>query len=113
MTKRLATAATVALVLFVTATVPAAAVCCLGPAATMASMQSMSCCTETCTMSNAAGSSRDHDVTLAPAPSPQLIAIAVTAIVEPASVPASITPIAQTVIEPSPPPFLLNAQFRI
>jgi hypothetical protein len=79
----------------------------------MASMQSMSCCTETCTMSNATGSSRDHDVTLTPAPSPQLIASAVTAIVEPARVPTNITHIAQTVIEPSPPPFLLNAQFRI
>jgi hypothetical protein len=113
-TKRFATAVTVALVLFVTATVPAAAVCCLGqPAATMASMQSMPCCTETCTMSNATDSSRDHDVTLTPAPSLQPIASAVTTIVEPAHVPAGSTPIAQTVIEPSPPPFLLNAQFRI
>jgi hypothetical protein len=113
-TKRFATAVTVALVLFVTATVPAAAVCCLGqPVSRMTAMQSMPCCTETCTMSNATGSSRDHDVTLTPAPSPQAAASAVTTIVEPARVPASITPIAQTVIEPSPPPFLLNAQFRI
>jgi hypothetical protein len=116
-TKRFATAVTVALVLFVTAIVPAAAVCCFGqPAGTMASMQSMPCCAETCTMSNP-GTSRDNDPAVAATPAPEIAAGPGVAAVFPSTA-ATITTVSaateQTRNEYSaPPPFLAHAQFRI
>jgi len=107
-TKRFA-AITVALVLLVT-TVPASAMCCVGQAKTTA-MSSMACCAETCTMS-APNSSRDRDVTLIPASAPQPITTAPATLIAPINV---ATTIRTTVVitESSPPPFLINAQFRI
>lgn len=107
-TKRFA-AITVALVLLMTA-VPASAMCCVGQAKTTA-MSAMPCCTPTCTMS-ARNSARDHDATLMPAPAPQPITTAPATLIAPMR--ATITAHATVVIiEPSPPPFLINAQFRI
>jgi hypothetical protein len=107
-TKRFA-AITVALVVLVT-TVPASAMCCAGQSKTTA-MSSMACCTETCTMS-APDSTRDHDATLIPAPAPQPITTAATALIAPINV-ASTVRATVVITESSPPPFLSNAQFRI
>jgi hypothetical protein len=116
MTKRLATMIAAVLVLFVTA-MPAAAVCCLGKTGgKMAAMHaSMPCCAGNCTMSSPSAG-RDHDVTLTPAPSAQA-ASTVAAIITPAS-PArgtSAVPATERAANEfsSPPPFLINAQFRI
>jgi len=107
----------VALVLFITA-LPAATVCCDGkPDNTMAAMNaSMPCCVTNCTMSRP-GTSRDRDVMLTTAPSPQTAAPTVTALMAPAS-PATETIAAAANDEASiecsaPPPFLLHQQFRI
>jgi len=107
-TKRFA-AITVALVLLVTA-IPASAMCCVGQAKTTA-MSSMACCAPSCTMS-APNSARDHDATLIPAPAPQPVTTAPATLIAPISV-AATARATVVIIEPSPPPFLINAQFRI
>jgi hypothetical protein len=116
-TKRLATAIAAVLFLFVTA-VPAGAACCLGkPTSTMSTMQMvMACCADPCTMSNP-NDSRDHDVTLTPAPPAPSAAAAVAALVTPAaaSVVAGAIPANDHIFDgfSAPPPFLINSQFRI
>lgn len=59
--------------------------------------------------------SRDHDVTLIPAPAPQPAATTVTTLITPAVVisVASAVAVLGPVNDSSPPSFLINAQFRI
>jgi len=104
-TKRFA-AITVVLVLLVTA-VPVSAMCCAQSKTT--AMSSMACCASSCTMS-APDNARDRDATLIPAPQP--VAVVTATLIAPIDVTITARPTV-IIIEPSPPPFLINAQFRI
>jgi hypothetical protein len=114
MTKRLATVVALAFVFFATA-LPGAAACCIGKRdSKMSAMHAaMPCCAKSCTMSNATNSRAD-DAALTPAPSPQPASS-----VGGASTSASIASGAAATTEytfhefAAPPPFLVNAQFRI
>ena len=114
---KLATAIAVALVLFVTA-LPAATACCQGNRGiNLQLMQaSMSCCAESCPKISPSYS-RDNHVTVAPSPSPEIEAAPVVATAALAIAPPLATAATATERTPdqfsAPPPFLLNAQFRI
>jgi hypothetical protein len=101
-------------VLFVTA-LPAATACCVGNAGKTESMHAMPCCAGSCTMSKP-NVSRDDNVTLIPAPSPQPATTAIATLIPatPAMCASSDIRAAGNGAEFSPPPsFLANAQFRI
>jgi hypothetical protein len=116
-TRRFATAAAVALVLFITA-LPAAAACCLGkPNRKAVSMHAlMPCCAGTCNLTTP-NTNRDRDISLTSTHSPEqpLQVMAGADALGSKPIKTALDDSSERTVDrvAAPPPFLLHGQFRI
>lgn len=117
MSARLATAAVVALLVFVIA-IPAVGACCVAKQGSRnaAMHASMPCCADRCTLTSSNGAG-NHDFTAISAPSPDTAVVVVATIAQflspaNASLASGLIGALSNAFSP-PPPFLLHSQFRI